>query len=151
MRKEVIVKAKEGDYIKLFLKGKLLNGKTVFSNIGKEPIEFKIGEGKLIQGIEEGVIDMSAGETKEVTIPPEKAFGYHSKDFIMEFPKNKFPASPLNIGQSINFEDTKTGRKAQGKVINIGRETITCDFNNPLVGKTLKFEIEITNIKRIGN
>jgi peptidylprolyl isomerase len=70
-----MAKAKQGDKVRVHYTGKLDDGSIFDSSVNRDPLEFTIGSGNLIPGFEEGVINMSIGEKKSVTISPEQAYG----------------------------------------------------------------------------
>ena len=87
--------AKMGDTVEVDYTGKFPNGQVFDSSIGREPLEFTLGEGQLIAGFEEAVLGMNVGDTKTVTILPEKAYG-------------KSGGHPL-AGKTLVFEITVVG------------------------------------------
>ncbi len=107
-----------------------------------EPLEFTLGQGNMIPGFEKGVIGMKAGETKKVTIPASDAYGDPREDLIRELELTKFVEAGVTptVGQVIDFGF------GQAKVLEVGEETVKLDFNNPLAGKTLMFEITVQEI-----
>lgn len=89
--------ANNGDTVEVDYTGRFQDGKVFDSSKGREPLEFTLGEGQLIQGFEEAVIGMKVGDRKTVTIPPEKAYG-------------KTGGHPL-AGKTLVFEITVVGIK----------------------------------------
>ena len=83
--------AKSGDTVKVHYTGTLVNGDTFDSSRDREPLEFTIGENKLITDFEENVIGMNIGDTKTINIPAARAYGERNKEMVIEVPKNEFP------------------------------------------------------------
>ncbi|GBD95855.1 MAG TPA: peptidylprolyl isomerase [Nitrospirae bacterium] len=138
--------AKNGDKVKVHYTLKDANGEVVESSINTGPIEFTIGEGKVIPGFEKNIIGMEPEDTRSIKIPPEDAYGPHDEKKVFEFDKKNAPEdfSP-QIGQSIQmhrpdgkaFVVTVAGRSEKGFMM---------DANHPLAGKELVFDLELVEI-----
>ena len=72
--------AKLGDFVEVFYTGWLKNGTQFETNVGKKPVEFQIGDGKVIKGWEEGIQGMKAGGRRKLIIPPQLAYGAEGSD-----------------------------------------------------------------------
>ncbi len=133
----------KGDRIRVDYVGRLEDGTVFDQSAPEQPLEFTVGSGELIQGFDEGVIGMKKGETKTVSIPTEKAYGEKSEENIFEIEKTRFGADSNNL--RVGMEVTaKTGYT--GMIAAIYDENILIDFNPPLAGKTLIFEITLREI-----
>ncbi|MEW6108233.1 MAG: peptidylprolyl isomerase [Nitrospirota bacterium] len=137
---------KEGDTIRIHFTGKLEDGTIFDSSEGGASLEFKVGGGEFIKGLEEGVIGMNPGETRTVFIPMEKAFGPHKKEMVFEFDKKRAPEnfSP-EIGQQMQMYRAD-GIPVMVTVIGISDDSITMDCNHRLAGKNLIFDIVLEEI-----
>jgi len=133
---------KDGDKVKIHYTGKLDDGTVFDSSEGKEPIEFTLGEHKVIKGFEEGVIGMKPGDKKTIDIPSEKAYGPRNEQLIQEVPKTMFKDFTPEIGQQIGMM-TQQGQPLQAKVLEVGDEKVKLDLNHPLAGKNLHFDVEL--------
>ena len=142
----VAMQAKEGSRVKVHYRGTLEDGSEFDSNLDGEPLEFRIGEGQVIDGFEKAVMGMAAGEEKTFTLPPREAYGEHDASLIMKTPKASLPADGLfeGIGVRIKLQD---GRTADGYVTRIEDELVTLDFNHPLAGKGLTFAIKVLDVR----
>lgn len=142
----IAMKVAEGSRVKVMYRGSLPDGEEFDSNHGGEPLEFKVGEGEVIEGFEKAVVGMEAGEEKTFTLPPEEAYGPHDPDLVMTTQKSALPADGLfeGIGVRIKLQD---GRTADGFVTKIADEEVTLDFNHPLAGKTLTFAIKVVDVR----
>jgi len=140
------MKAQEGSKVKVMYRGTLPDGEEFDSNHGGEPLEFRVGEGQVIDGFEKAVLGMTAGEEKTFTLPPEEAYGAHDADLVMRTQKSALPADGLfqGVGVRIKLQD---GRTAEGYVTDIGEDEVTLDFNHPLAGKTLTFAIKVVDVR----
>ncbi|MCF8037542.1 MAG: peptidylprolyl isomerase [Desulfobacteraceae bacterium] len=141
-----MTQAKDGDNVKIHYKGKLDDGSVFDSSEGKDPLEFKVGEGNIIPGVEEAVVGMSPEETKEATIPPEKAYGEYRDDMVIEVDRSQFPEHITpELGQQLELKQSE-GENIVVTVTNVGEEKVTLDANHPLAGKDLTFEITLQEI-----
>ena len=137
----------EGDTITVEYEGRLEDG-TVFDSSEKhdEPLQFTVGEGKIIKGFDQAVVGMKVGEEKEITVPPEQAYGQHNPELVRDLPRNVFPEDQ-EIQQGMVFMmSLPDGRQVPVRISDVAEETVKVDLNSPLAGKTLKFTIKIVNI-----
>ncbi|MBU1008045.1 peptidylprolyl isomerase [Candidatus Dependentiae bacterium] len=155
-----MAQAKIGDNVKVHYTGKLKDGTVFDSSLQREPIQFTIGEKKLIPGFEEAVIDMAPGEQSTIIIPSEKAYGQIRKELILQVERTKIPQDlKPEIGQILKFQ--KQPACADGKcnqshpeetiafsIIGITDTHLTLDANHPLAGKDLTFDIELMEITK---
>jgi len=139
-------KVKEGDTIVIEYKGKLEDGTVFDSTEGKNPLEFTVGEGEVIPGLEKGVIGMSAGESKTIVIPPEEGYGPHLKERVCKLDKKRIPDNfHPEVGQQLQMYRAD-GLPVMGTVVAISDTSFTMDYNHPLAGKILIFETTIVEI-----
>jgi len=137
---------KTGDTVQVHYTGKLQD-KTVFdSSEGREPLQFTVGKGQLISGFEQGVIGMTVGETRTLTLPPDEAYGEVRDDLVATIGLDQLPAdmSP-KVGQVLQVTQPD-GDQVLLNITAIDEEEITVDANPPLAGKTLVFDIELVAI-----
>ncbi|MFQ5964124.1 MAG: peptidylprolyl isomerase [Candidatus Scalinduaceae bacterium] len=139
-------KAKVGDKVKVHYTGSLKNGKVFDSSREKEPLEFTIGEKKLISGFENAIIGMTLGETKKVCIPSKDAYGEHDGNLVTTIEKSQFPPDIIpQLGMTLNVE-SNNGKICKATITDITDKIITIDANHPLTGKELIFELELVVI-----
>ena len=141
--------AKNGDVVQVDYTGTLEDG-TVFdtsTSVGREPLEFTLGEGKMIPGFEKAVLGMKVGESKTVTIPAAEAYGQYNDNWV-EVVNRENLTNILNpdVGQQLQMT-LPGGGTSIGTVTNATDTTITIDFNHPLAGKDLTFEIKLLSIQ----
>jgi len=117
------------------------------SNETKEPVQFQVGKGEVIKGIEEAVIGMKKGEKKEVAISSNKAFGNHNEKLVQKASLEVIKDRPVKEGDYIELR-TAEGEVRHARIVSIDKESILLDMNHPLAGKTLNFEIEIVDIEK---
>jgi FKBP-type peptidyl-prolyl cis-trans isomerase 2 len=138
--------AKSGDTVKVHYSGRLTDGTTFDSSSGRDPLEFKVGNGDVIKGFDEGVSGMSVGEKKTVHIPADEAYGQKDDSRIVEFPRANFPQDlEPEVGMQLNMTNG-TGQVIPVMIIEVGPESVTLDANHPLAGQDLIFDIELVDI-----
>jgi peptidylprolyl isomerase len=138
--------AKQGDSVKIHYTGTLTDGSVFDSSSGREPLEFKIGEGMVIPGFEEAVSGMQVGEKKNVTIPVDKAYGPRDEQLVVSIPMEQVPGD-LNpeVGQQLQMGGAD-GQVIVVRVTEVSDATITIDANPPLAGQQLMFDLELVAI-----
>ena len=138
--------AKKGDKVRVHYTLKDINGNVVESSIHKFPIEFTIGEGKIIPGFEKTVVGMEPKDTKTVTIPPEEAYGLRDDKKVFEFDKKNAPGDfDPQIGQTIQMH-RPDGKSFTVTVLSRSDKGFLMDANHPLAGKELIFDLELVEI-----
>ncbi len=112
-----------------------------------EPIEFIQGIGQIIPGLENALYEMTVGEKKTVVIEPEDAYGIYDEESLEVARKDEFSEEiPLDVGTFLDLSDDE-GNVLSAQVIEEDKDTVTLDFNHPLAGKTLTFEITVTALR----
>jgi peptidylprolyl isomerase len=144
-------KAELGDKVKVHYVGKLSNGEVFDQTQQVEPIDFEIGKGQLIQGFEQAVIGMEAGETKTEQVPYDFAYGERRDDLVLQLEKDKIPEH-LNpqVGDQLEIKQDE-GNNIPVVVKEITEEGMTIDANHPLAGQDLTFELELVEISGKGS
>ena len=118
---------------------------TVFDNSrGKgTPMFFKIGERQVIKGFENAVVGMKVGETKKISISPDEGYGPSDPNLLKKLPKQNFPDDFIfDPGLMVEMKSAQ-GNPFVATIIDSDEQEVTLDFNHPLSGKTLNFEIEL--------
>ena len=137
---------KKGDTVKVHYHGKLTTGETFDSSDGKQPLEFKVGDGDVIKGFEEGVMGMKIGDKKTIQIPAEDAYGNKNEEMMIEFPKDRFP-SDMNpeVGMPLTMSNG-AGQNFRVTITEVKDDSVILDANHPLAGEELIFDIELVEI-----
>ena len=139
--------AKNGDIVQVDYTGTLENGTVFDTSEGGEPLEFTLGEGKMIPKFEQAVLGMKVGESKTVTIPADEAYGQYRDDLVQVINREELTNIPNpEVGQQLYGSQTD-GTTITGTITNVTDTTITVDFNPPLAGKNLTFEIKLISIQ----
>ncbi|MBT3878427.1 MAG: peptidylprolyl isomerase [Candidatus Scalindua sp.] len=127
---------------------KLEDKSVIDSNVGAGPLTFMQGSHELLPALENALEGMKIGECKQITVMPEEGYGPVDKNAVIELDKEQFLQDELEIGtvlQSLNSD----GQPIYAQVAEIKEKTILLDFNHPLAGKTLYFDIKILDIQEV--
>jgi FKBP-type peptidyl-prolyl cis-trans isomerase 2 len=137
---------KQGDKVNVHYHGKLTDGSTFDTSEGRDPLSFVAGQGQVIKGFDEAVLDMKVGDKKTVNIPVANAYGERNEDMVMEYPVTDFPADMKpEVGMELQMGDD-TGNVFPVVIVEVGDETVVLDANHPLAGQDLVFDIELVSI-----
>ncbi len=135
-------KVEDGTQVKVHYTGKLNDGTVFDTSKDKEPLEFTMGKGEVIPGIENAVRDMDPGESRNVTIAKEEAYGERREEMIIDVPKDKFPDEiPQSVGQQLMLRHPE-GQEFPAVIVDVKEGSVTLDANHPLAGEDLNFEIK---------
>ncbi|MFB0911195.1 MAG: peptidylprolyl isomerase [Flavobacterium sp.] len=138
---------KENNTVKVHYVGKLSDGQVFDTSEGKEPLEFTLGQGKLIAGFEKGLIDMKINEKKTITISKEEAYGESREDLIQEVDKSQLPEDITpEVGMGL-VSKSADGNEMNLLIVEVKESTIVIDGNHPLAGKELTFDLEVVDIQ----
>lgn len=132
---------KKGDKIQVIYTGYLEDGSVFDSNEGKDALSFEVGAGQVIKGFDDAVVGMKVGENKSITIKPEEAYGERHEEMVVKIPKTQFQGEEVKEGMMVS-----SNNGMQATVVAVNDNDVTLDFNFPLAGKTLKFDIKIAAI-----
>ncbi len=124
----------------------LEDGAKVDSNVGGEMLRFEQGSGGIIPGLDKELPGMEVGESKQVTVTPEEGYGPVNPAAFNEVPVSELPEDAREVGTDLMSRDAE-GRTHRLRVHKIEGETATLDFNHPLAGKTLIFDVKILEIQ----
>jgi peptidylprolyl isomerase len=137
--------AENGSTVAVHYTGTLNDGTEFDSSRNGDPLNFQIGSGQVIPGFNDGVIGMTEGDTRTIKIESENAYGAKSEEAIQEVTMDKFPSDfSADIGETVTGE-TGDGRNFVARIISKQDDAITLDFNHPLAGQDLTFEVELVS------
>ncbi|MEO0144827.1 MAG: peptidylprolyl isomerase [candidate division WOR-3 bacterium] len=121
------------------------NGQLIESS---ESFKYLHGHNNIIIGLEEELEGLSVGDEKEIVVPPEKAYGNYNFEAIQSIPMDVFEGFDIKEGETY-YAESNEGEIIQFKVIKIDKlnNEVIVDFNHPLAGKTLKFNIKVKDIR----
>ncbi|MDI3335464.1 peptidylprolyl isomerase [Defluviimonas aestuarii] len=141
-----MTQVKTGDKVSIHYRGTLNDGTQFDSSEGRDPLEFTVGSGQIIPGLDKALPGMAVGDKKSVPVPAAEAYGAHNPDARQAIPRDQIPADiPLEIGTALQMR-TPNGQAMQVTVAEVTAETVTLDANHPLAGKDLNFDIELVSI-----
>ena len=140
---------KNGDKVSVEYEGKFDSGEVFDSSSHGDhshPIEFVVGEHKVIKGFEDGVIGMELNEEKEIKIKPENAYGERNEELVREFNRADIPLQvEPEVGMVLGF-NAPNGQQFPATITKISDDKITFDLNSPMAGKNLNFKIKVVKI-----
>jgi peptidylprolyl isomerase len=137
---------KSGDVVRVNYTGKLPDGTEFDSSAGREPLEFQVGAGQIIPGLDRQVNGMEVGERSTVTVPASEAYGPRDEAQVQALPRSAIPDDvELSEGARLQAR-TPDGRQIGLTVVDLDEEQVTVDANHPLAGKDLVFDIEVVEI-----
>jgi len=136
---------RSGSLVSVEYTGTLDTGEIFDSSAGK-PLQFLVGAGQVIRGLEDGVIGMKIGEVKDLRIEPPQAYGEIQASLITSVSKERIATEGTpEIGMVLRAK-TQTGREVPARITEIGEENVTLDLNHPLAGQVLNFNIKLISI-----
>ena len=139
----------EGSKVELHFSVAIENGVEIDNTRSREePVSLTMGVGRLVPGFEKALFGLRAGDRRTVSLPPDDAFGPWNSENIQKFDTIKFEQTPI-IGNMIEFED-KAKQSLFGVVKSVNEDITEIDFNHPLAGKDITFEVEIFKVTPAG-
>lgn len=125
---------------------KLDDKNVVDTNVGGEPLVYVQGSRQIVPGLEKALEGMKVGDSKQVTIQPEEGYGVVHEQAFLEIEKDKIPETARQVGSRVQGR-TGDGKTVSARVAEIKEATVVLDFNHPLAGKTLHFDVKIVKIQ----
>jgi FKBP-type peptidyl-prolyl cis-trans isomerase SlpA len=137
----------EGTRVTLHFALRLADGEVIDSNFEREPATFTVGDGNLLQGFEQSIFGLREGDRKTLVIKPEQGFGQRNPNNIQEIARNQFGADiQLEEGLMLSFADAQK-TELPGVVKRFNDDVVVVDFNHPLAGREILFEVAILKIE----
>lgn len=141
------VSVSEGTRVVLNFSVGLEDGSEVDTNFGSDPVEFVVGDGSLLPGFERLLFGLAAGERQMFTVSPENAFGQPNDSNVQRMPRDQFDDdADLEIGLVFSFADA-SGAELPGMIIEFDEDEVTIDFNHPLSGRVILFDVLIHRVE----
>ncbi len=126
---------------------RLVDGTIADSSFDEEPVSFVVGDGTLDKGLELALIGLKAGDQQTLTLMPGQAFGTRDQAALQWVERDRFPSDiELEPGQIIGFSG-EGGVDVAGAVLEIEPQRVRVDFNHPLAGREIEFEVEILSVE----
>lgn len=141
-----MIYAKKGNTVKVHYTGKFNDGTEFATSINDDPLQFTIGKGQVIRGLERAVVGMSPGEAKTAEILAEQAYGPYQENKVVEVSRDQFlPHVELQIGTVLRMRKTG-GEKIRRIVTTLSETRVMLDGNHPLAGENLTFDLQLIEI-----
>ena len=141
-----MTEAKSGDVVRINYAGRLTDGTSFDSSEGRAPLEFTLGQGQVIPGLDAHITGMAPGAKSTVTIPSDQAYGPHRDDAIQTLERAKVPEGiDIQVGTQLQAR-TADGSLLPIRVVELDESTVKVDANHPLAGKDLIFDVELVEI-----
>jgi peptidylprolyl isomerase len=138
--------AKPGDTVRVHYTGTLRNGAVFDSSRDGEPLEFVVGKGQVMSGVNDAVTGMGVGEERKVTVPAEDAYGPHRDDLTLKVGREQFPPEiEPAVGQQLQMN--RSGQVFRVTVQDVADDAVVLDANHPLAGEDLTFKLDLVEIR----
>ena len=139
---------KAGDTVAIHYTGTLTDGTTFDSSDGRDPLEFEVGSGQIIPGLDKVIPGMVVGDKKVVEIPCDEAYGAINPENRQSVPREQIPDDiPLELGLTLQMQSPDGQNVIPVTVVEISDTEVTMDANHALAGKDLNFAIEVVSVK----
>lgn len=127
--------------------GTFPDGEVFDSSIDRDPLQFLVGHSQMIPGFEEEMMGAAVGEKREFTLTPDRAYGEKDDEAIQQVPRDQFPPEmPLEVGE-MGAAQTEQGQQMPFTITDISDDIVTVDFNHQMAGKTLRFSVEVVDVR----
>jgi FKBP-type peptidyl-prolyl cis-trans isomerase SlyD len=124
-----------------------VDGEQIDSSEGQDPLQFLAGYGNIISGLEREMMGMKVGDSKEVVVQPAEAYGEFDEEAFLDVPRDQFPRDmPLEEGLELTVRDD-AGQSRYARVDTIEGENVTLNFNHPLAGDELHFNVKVVALR----
>lgn len=140
------MKPQSGETVRVHYSGTLEDGSQFDSSTGRDPIEFSIGGGTVIPGFEAAVANLEVGGSVTVVIPADEAYGPRFEEAIQHVPLEAFADAGIpQVGWMVQVH-SPDGEEMTALIAEVDDEEAVLDFNHPLAGKDLTFELNLVEI-----
>jgi peptidylprolyl isomerase len=137
---------KEGNTISVHYKGSLDDGTVFDSSEGAKPLSFKVGDNQVIQGFDDGVRGMEIGESRQIDIAADKAYGEYYEELVTVVPRSAFPPAVTPVIGLVFEMELPSGEAMPVRIIDIEGDDVTLDANHLLAGEALHFDVQLVSI-----
>ena len=139
--------AQQGDTVAVHYTGTLDSGDVFDSSRQRDPLEFTVGGGQVIAGFDRAVEGLGVGETRQVRLEPDEAYGQPRQDLVIDVEPDQFPAeAEPEVGQQVQVQ-VAPGQNRVARIAAVEEQAIKLDLNHPLAGEALTFDVELVEIK----
>ena len=140
------MKVSDGAQVSVEFTVSLDDDTVVGSNVGNAPVVFIQGSGDVLPALEHALDGMAAGESKQLKLTADEAYGPVHPEAIQELERSRIPEDAHHVGAELQAESTE-GETLQARVVEVRDDVIVADFNHPLAGETLSFDITVVDVK----
>lgn len=119
---------------------------VIDTNVGGQPLQYTQGSGQIIPGLENALSGKKDGDNLKVTVSPEEGYGPVNEEAIIEVEVTNLPAEAREVGKQVQGQ-TPDGQTVQAQVVEMREQIAILDFNHPLAGKTLHFDVRILGVQ----
>jgi FKBP-type peptidyl-prolyl cis-trans isomerase SlyD len=124
------------------------DGEIIDQSDNENPLEFLQGSGQIIPGLEKELYGMTVGEEKQVVVEPADGYGEYDREDVGKVSRDVFPKDlELEEGLSLRMRDSQGGESYQATVLEIQPESVVLDFNHPLAGEKLHFNVKVIDLR----
>lgn len=112
------------------------------------PLEYLHGYKNIVPGLEKELIGLTVGDEKDVVVQPNLGYGDRDPDSVVEYQRDSFPSSlNFEVGEPVMMRDNESGESHRAYITELRTDTVLLDFNHPLAGETLHFNIKIAGLR----
>ena len=124
-----------------------VDNEEIDSSKGQDPLQFLVGHGNIISGLELEMMGMKVGESKDVVIQPAEAYGEFDEEAFVDVPRGAFPNDiPVEEGAELTVKDD-AGQSRYARIDSINGDNVTLNFNHPLAGDELHFNVKVVGLR----
>ncbi len=136
----------EGKTVSIEYTLKLQNDEVVDTNVGGEPLTYVHGSNQIIPGLEKEIEGLEKGDERKVEVKPEEGYGPTIPEAVIEVEKTQLPQELQQTGARVQSQ-SPDGQTLRGRVTELKESTATIDFNHPLAGETLYFDVKVVDVQ----
>jgi peptidylprolyl isomerase len=140
------VLVESGRSVSLQYKLSTAEGDVVHSNLGEEPLVFVVGDGRMLPALEQALVGMSVGQSKNVQLSADQAYGPPNPDLVQTMPLSAVPEDLRVVGARL-IARSPEGERRLVEVKRINGEEAVIDFNHPLAGQAIQFDVSIVAVE----
>lgn len=124
-----------------------VDNEEIDSSQGQDPLQFLVGHGNIISGLEREMIGMKVGESKDVVVAPSDGYGEFDEEAFMDVPRSAFPQDmAIEEGAELTVRDD-SGQARYARIDAIEGDNVTLNFNHPLAGDELHFNVKVVEVR----
>lgn len=124
-----------------------VNGELLDTSEGRGPLQFLTGRRNIIPGLENEMMGMKVGESRQIVVQPADGYGEFDEEALMDVPRSEFPANfKIAVGMELNVSDQE-GRQYRARIDSIEGDMVRLNFNHPLAGMELNFNVKVVGLR----